>query len=154
MPGSSDFSVSRVRAAPPTVHLTSWPLRDESLRTALIAMVEVAVALIAAYGVGHWTTGLLVLGLSLTATWTLWLPAKFELGPKGIIRNVFGWKRRVSWSEFSGYETYPHGVFLIPHSNQHPLHAIRGVYLPDRTPHSELITALDYYLRPRDAETN
>lgn len=153
MPGSSDLSFTRIRPPPPTVHLTSWPLRDESLRSALIFLVEVALAIIAAYATGQWTMGLLVLSLSAAATWTLWLPAKFELGPKGIVRSVLGLRRRVSWSEFAGYQTYSLGVFLVPHSQQ-PWSAVQGVYLPGQPPHTELLAAVEYYLRPRDADSN
>lgn len=138
--------------APPTVHLMSWPPRHEPLRTWIVAGLEIATAVIAAYSTERWAMGLLVFGLLLVASWPLWLPVRFELGAKGIFRGVLGWRRRISWTEFSRYETYTHGVFLCHHSNQQPFAAVSGLFLPSKPPHAELLPVLDYYLRPRDDE--
>src|SRR5687767_11600697 len=125
MPGSSELSFSRIRTAPPTLHLMSWPLRDEPFSTTLLVVLMVVAALGAQYCTGRWAMGLLVGAGFLTASWPLWLPVRFELGAKGIIRSVLGWRRRVSWSEFGTYQIHTHGVFLAPHTEPTPFRAIR-----------------------------
>lgn len=154
MPGSSELSFSRVRTGPPTVYLSNWPIRDEPLRSLVIAAVEIAVAIAAAYCTGSWAMGMLVAALLLPASWTLWLPVQFELSAKGIVRSVCGWRRRIPWSEFTGYEAHSNGVFLCHHSHHQPLSVVRGLFLPSKSPQTELLAILDYYLRPRDAESN
>jgi hypothetical protein len=116
--------------------------------------LEIAVAVIAAYCTGRWTMGMLVGGLLLPASWVLWLPVRFELGAKGIVRSVLGWRRRISWSEFTGYEAHANGVFLCHYSNHQPMRAVRGLFLPSQPPHTELLAVLDYFLRPREADPN
>jgi hypothetical protein len=129
-------------------------MRDEPLRTMLIAILEIALAAAASHFTRNLGMGILVAALLVPASWTLWVPLKFELGAKGIIRNVLGWRRRISWSEFTGYETHTHGVYLCHYSNHQPLTTVRGLFLPSKAPHTELLAVLDFYLRPRDAESN
>jgi hypothetical protein len=128
-------------------------MKDEPLRAAMILGIEIAVAGIGAYCTGRWAMGLLIGGLLLLTSWSLWLPVRFELGTKGIVHNMLGWRRRISWSEFSGYELHSNGVFLSHHSNQRPLRAMRGLFLPSKPSQAELLAALDYHLRPRDSDS-
>jgi hypothetical protein len=152
MPANSDVSYSRNRTSPSPVQLVVWPPRDEPLRMALIASFILAAGVLAASATGGWPTGILISTLLFAATWNLWLPVKFELGPKGIVRSVFRWRRRFPWSEFGSYELQPHGVFLWPLSRETACSPVHGLFLPRETPHPELLQVLDYYLRPRLAE--
>jgi hypothetical protein len=153
MPSDSDQAITRLRHAPPAIQFTSWPLRDEPLRTSIILGTEIALAAVAALVSGHWGMGVLVCGLLFPASWPLWLPVTFELSAKGIVRGVLGRRRRIVWTEFARYETYPRGVFLCHYSHGQPFAAVRGLFLPHRTP-AELLPILDYFVRVRDVESN
>jgi hypothetical protein len=108
----------------------------------------------ALYFTGRWAMAILALCLLLSASWPMWLPVRYELGPKGIIRGVFGWRRRISWTEFGSYQTLAHGVLLCPRANTMPLATVRGLFLPSRSPHADLVPVLDHYLRASDVDAN
>lgn len=149
MPSNLELPSSRQRPALTSLQLQSWPPRDEAFRTLGVAAFEILAAVLAGSMTGRWTTGLLVGVLLGVASWELWVPMRYELGPKGIIRWMPFRRRRILWSEFTHYEVQAHGVFLRHYTDQQPFGAMRGLFLPSRAPHAELLPALDQYLKPR-----
>jgi hypothetical protein len=152
MSGNSEPSLTRIRAEAPSTQFTRWPLRDEPASAALLAGMVALGIVLALVGSGSWWMKLVVWGLLFLAGWPLWVPVRFEIGPKGIIRTILGWRRRISWSEFAHYETFPHGVALTGQLQHQPLGAVRGLFLPSKAPHTELLAVLEYYLRPRSGQ--
>ena len=152
MPSNSEITSVRSRTAPPTATLKSWPLRDEPLPSwGALGLASVA-ALVGSQMSGRWGIGIVLFAVILATTWQLWMPMSFELSPKGVIRSILIWRRRIAWSEFSRYELLPHGIFLRHFSDQSALDSVNGLFLPSKPPHAELTAILDYYLKPRTGE--
>ena len=152
MPSNSDVSNVRSRTAPPAASLRCWPLRDEPLQSWCVLGLAFVLAIVSGQVSGRWGIGVGIFAAVLAASWQLWMPMSFELGPKGVIRSTFIWRRRIAWSEFSRYECLPHGVFLRHCSDQMALDAVSGLFLPSQPPHTELLAVVDYYLKPRISE--
>lgn len=148
MPSNSDVSLSRVRT-PPAVIVSNWPLRDSPGKTLALLALELLAGILAAYGVGNWGMGAIVVALLGLASWQFLLPVSYELNSKGIQRRLLFSRRRVSWIEFEGFDVVGGAVFLRHQTHRDPFGSVRGLYLPLHTNRDDLLTVLDYYLRPR-----
>jgi hypothetical protein len=113
--------------AAPALEWTSWPARDEGLRSVLLTLLLAAIIalLFLAFGQLGWI-GAVLLPLSLAR---YYLPTRYELGEKGLTLHFLGGCRLRRWDSFRRY--YPHriGVHLSPFEAPSPLDPFRGQFL-------------------------
>ncbi|MDX1945184.1 MAG: hypothetical protein SFU86_07240 [Pirellulaceae bacterium] len=136
----------RIRIAPEDVTLRSWPLVDQPLGSLLAIALAAGGSGLVGWRLGRWEAGLaaaVLLGLSLVR---VWLPVRYELNSGGVIRTVFGWRRRIAWSAIRGYEQRLGGVLLLADAPATPLSPLRGLYIPWGRHRDSLLAACEYYL--------
>jgi len=89
------------------------------------------------------------LGVLFVASWRMWIPISFEFSSKGVSQSVFGWQRRVPWTQIARCEIRRQGVLLLADAELTPLSPLRGVFVRWNRQREEVLGAIDYFLARR-----
>jgi hypothetical protein len=146
MSSDSEKTVIRARAAPATLKISDWPLRDEPLQSGLLVALVLAISAIGAVAVQHIGMALILFGLFGAMLGRVWFPAVFEMGSKGVIQTRLGRKRRVPWTEFARYEIHTRGMLLCADLEPNPFSAWRGLFIPWDDKRDEVLAVVEFYL--------
>ncbi|QDU93111.1 hypothetical protein [Lignipirellula cremea] len=136
---------SSSRRAPRPLELTVnvWPAIQAPVRSLVALALAIGLGWLADQMSGSETMGWLAGGAVVLAMWRLWIPVQVVIGPLGIVENILGYRRRISWREIYGYEDRPHGVLIQPHNPGSPL---RGLYIFCGKRREDVVAVLDFYL--------
>ncbi len=74
------------------------------------------------------------------------LPTRYKITHDGIEIDRIFYKVRKSWDDYRSYVVERHGVFLSPFSVKHRLENFRGVFIPTRTHHQQVVEIVGKYL--------
>ena len=110
--------------------IASWPLRDEPVWSAGILVFIGLVSALCGWGGQSGAMGAVAAGALLIATWKQWVPARFQLGPRGVAVTYLGGTRQLSWTNVARYQVRRRGVLLYPIFEQNVLAGLRGLYVP------------------------
>lgn len=146
---SADRSVGRVSYAPLTLQITNWPLRDNRVRACAAIAGMLAVAIFAGAFADSVAMGMVAFAALAFAGWRLWIPVRFEFGPKGIVQTVLGRQRRIPWVALMRYEVRRHGVLLLADAEPSPLAALRGLYVRWQDRRDDLLEILEFFMNSR-----
>ncbi|MEZ6114435.1 MAG: hypothetical protein R3C99_26010 [Pirellulaceae bacterium] len=50
----------------------------------------------------------------IVSLWRLWLPVRFEIGPRGLAQQVLGWRRLIVWRNIPRVEVRPQELCFMP----------------------------------------
>ena len=67
------------------------------------------------------------------------LPTKYKLNSDGVEIHRTVYKVRKQWSDFRSHVVERNGVFLSPFSVRHRLENFRGIFLPTRNNHQQVV---------------
>lgn len=152
MRSTTVFQPNQQLGSPPAdVELVNWPLRDGGPRVWLALVTVVAAPLAAAAWADNLAVGLICVAALAVSLWRVWIPVRFQFGPKGIVQEVFGRRRRIAWSAIRRCEVRRQGVLLLPTYDRRPLAVVAGLYVRWGAKRDELLTIVNYYLGPRGA---
>jgi hypothetical protein len=137
-----------VREVPADLHYSVWMLRDAPGRSlAQLLLLVVVILLLSWSGMSRPTVILLAMAFFLT-TWRHWFPARYELGPSGIVESTWWGSRRVAWSLIARWKPYRTGVLLFPDFDERPLAVWRSRWLPWNLHRQQLLDILEFYVPP------
>lgn len=144
-------SVSNADASAHARELTvvSWPLIQEPGRAMAVFGGMLLLAGYALFSTASWGVAMLALLLLMSSGWRLWIPVRFELGPRGVVQRVGGRQRRIPWRDFSGYELRRRGAFLFADDRPGPLAFLGAWFIRYPDPPERLRELLELYLAPR-----
>ena len=74
------------------------------------------------------------------------LPTRYRMTQDGIEIDRIFYKVRKTWDDYRSYVVERHGVFLSPFSVKHRLENFRGVFIPTRTQHQQVVKIVGKYL--------
>jgi hypothetical protein len=134
--------------------VSSWPLRDEPLKSAVMAVASFGLASLVAWRTDSLLAGLAAVVLLGAALWRMWLPVIFRLGPQGIVQVTLGHGRRRLWSHYCRYEILPHGMLLLTTADDSTMSRLTGLYIPWRGRRKELTELAQYYVAPQMARSD
>jgi hypothetical protein len=147
MPASTDGRYSPTLGTPPAeVHLASWPLRDDGLSAWILLLGAAGLATLGGYLSDSLPTGLLCFAALMLAQWRLWLPIRYDLGPRGVAETYLRRTRRIPWSQIARYEVRRRGVLLHATHEPTPLRMLQARYVPWGRKRSEVLEMVRYYL--------
>lgn len=113
-------------------------------------LAGVVLALAARAVTGSDTLGIAALVATWLSCWRLFIPARYEMGPDGVLCRVAGRERRIGWPTIGHYEFHPRGVLFYPRTTTGRLTALRGFYVPWSDRGTDVQAIVRYYLgRPR-----
>ncbi len=150
MPQSSQNTIiAKQRQAPRDVVLASWPLIDGGWQPR--GLLLGGVLFVGGLGLLAQTPAMAALFVAcwLVATWSIWLPMKYEIGPQGVTQHLLGKARRVPWSAIGRIERRPGGVILLRDYQPQPLDSLRGLYLPFGKQKPDILSICEFYLAGR-----
>jgi hypothetical protein len=155
MQTTAAFEPERPLGQPPAnVKLRSWPLRDGGRKEWLFVAVLVILVLAISAGSQHGYLALLGLISLAIALWRMWLPVRYEFGPKGIIQEIFVRRRRIPWSAIRQAQVRSGGILLLSDPDGSLLSRLRGVYIPWGEQQAAVLAATKYYLGPRMSDAD
>ncbi len=134
---------------PVDLQLTNWPARDDGLSGWILIVVFMGVAIVAGYVSGSVLMGLLSFMALAASVWRMWVPVKYEFGPKGILQTVMGRKRRIAWSTIRRHQVRSRGVLLLTSSSPVAMTVFGGIYIRWRDQRDSLVAIVAYYLGTR-----
>jgi hypothetical protein len=150
---STRESSTRIRVAPEEVTVVDWPLRDRPIASSLALSLAAGMSWLAGWAIDSPWAGAVVAGLLALTLWRTWLPLQYQLGSGGIIRSVFGWRRRIPWTAVFGHELRSDGVLLFADGGATPLAPLRAFYLHWGTQREAVLGQLDFYLLRRSSHS-
>ncbi len=148
MQSTAEFQADQLGRPPEKVEITNWAIRDTFSAWISLLLGAAVVFCIALVG-RNLLVGFVGFAAFLFSTWQMWLPLRYEIGPKGIIASALGWRRRIRWSAVGRCEIRRAGLLILPSATPSPAAYIRGIYLRWRSNREELIAAARYYLGTR-----
>jgi hypothetical protein len=134
------------------LEITSWPLRQEPIRSAAVLLLIAAVTTYALLATASWMVGIVTLLALLSSVWRLWIPVHFELGRRGVVQRVGSRRRRTHWREISGYQLRGRGAFLLMDDRPGPLSLLGAIFLRYPAQPDQLRELLEFYLTPQRGE--
>lgn len=150
MPSTTTLAQNSQLTGPPAdVRLTNWPLRDDGISGWAFLLVVVGVAVGAGYVSGSVVMGLLSFCALWLSMWRMWLPVRFEFGPKGILQTAMGRRRRITWSSIRRHQVRRRGVLLVTSSSPVAMTVFSSIYIRWRNQPESLISIVEYYLGAR-----
>lgn len=127
------------------VSLRNWPLRDDGPAAWLVLIAAVAISV----GVGILSSSVIAGGVSMFALavslWRLWLPVRFEIGPRGIAQQVFGSRRLIIWRNIPRVEIREQGIIFHASSNPSRFALLRSIYVRDRDHRRAILDILERF---------
>src|SRR5262245_37878277 len=123
-------SSMRIRVAPEEITVRYLGLRDSPLATWFNLFLAAAASMFVGWFLGNEVWGWGLMGVFLLTLWQSLLPMRFEIGPHGITRVIFGRRTRIPWTQILSFQVYRNGVLLLPDAVVTPLSPLRGVFLP------------------------
>lgn len=148
MQSTAEFQADQLGRPPDKVEITNWAIRD-TFSAWIFLLLGIAVVFGIALIGRNLLVGLIGFVAFMFSTWQMWLPLRYEIGPKGIIASVLGWRRRIRWSAIRRCEIRRAGLLILPSDNSSLATSIQGIYLRWRSHREELIAAARYYLDNR-----
>ena len=136
----------RLRTAPEEVTVNDWGLRDRPLGSSVAATVAAGMSWVAAWATDSLAAGLVVLAVLAIILWRTWLPLRYQLGSGGVAQSVFGWQRRIPWTEIGGFEVREGGVLLLADAVRTRLAPLRGFFLPWGSHREPVLAQLEFHL--------
>ncbi|PQO47000.1 hypothetical protein [Blastopirellula marina] len=137
----------------PELTLVRLPIRDDHIAQAAVAVLLIVLGVLTySETVGLWISLAVVL-MSLAASWKLFIPVRFELGPRGIIQTSFLGTRKTPWREIARYEVHPQGVILYQTHDHSPLAGFTSIDLACRGMKGELESVVHFYMEARRMRT-
>lgn len=145
---SSVRSVENSPVPPPVedvVSLRNWPLRDDVPTSWLLLVAIGAVAV----GVGMLSASPLAGAAAwfamIVSLWRLWLPVRFEIGPRGLAQQVLGWRRLIVWRNIPRVEVRPQGIVFHASSNPSRFALLRSIYVRDGRHREQILRIVQTY---------
>lgn len=129
--------------------LVDWPLRDQPLRSAAWLLVIAAIALYAVIELGSVSFAMTAAAVMLVCLWRVWIPVRYEFGPRGITQHVLGRSRRIGWRDIARCELRRRGVLLVPDDDSSPAGALRGWFIRYGREERRLRDLIELYLAGR-----
>lgn len=133
----------------PELLVQHWPLTQSPWETGAMAIAFAAVGLIAYYASSSWSLGLLCMVLLLLTSWRMWLPATFEIGPRGIVQKNLWGQRRIQWRSVDSFQTQRKGVLVYLLADASAAAELSNVYISGPGQVDEICEIVDYYLQIR-----
>jgi len=131
---------------PAPIRWQSWPLRENTLRAALVMVALLVGAIVVRWFSGRPYLTLLALAAMLISLWRFFLPVVFELNGDGVSQWFFRRQRRIPWRAVDHYEICSAGVLLFPHQDRSAMAAFRGLFIPWTTHRDEVLAHVQHYL--------
>lgn len=131
----------------PEMRLTSWPLADAPLPTAVILALALAGSIAAGIAASSVLFGLASLTALAVALRRLWIPAEFHLAELGVTQTMLGRRWRIPWRAWTGYQIRERGVLLMPDDDRSRIGGLKGLYIPWGEQKEELVALVEHYLR-------
>ena len=150
MQTTTTFETGRQLGCPPAnLQFESWPLRDGGRNSwiTVFGIVVVAISL----GFVAQSLYLSVLGLAAIAAamWRMWIPIRYELGPKGITQRILGRQLRIPWSAIRRGEVRQHGVLIMSKADDSLRSKLNGTYVRWEGHREQVLAIVAYYLGSR-----
>lgn len=146
MPASSHRTEPTVSSPPAELHFSAWPLRDEGVAPWLLLTVSAALAIAGGYISRSLPLGLMCLAALWISLWRVWLPVRYDLGPRGVVETVLGRRHRIGWTQVARYEIRRRGVLLLATHESTPLRTLQALYVPWGRRQTEVLEIVRFYL--------
>ncbi|ADB15198.1 hypothetical protein Psta_0511 [Pirellula staleyi DSM 6068] len=144
----------RIRVAPEPISITSWPLRDEPVKSMLMIVASGAVVTLVTVASQSFWVGIAAFILLGCTMWRTMLPITYSIGQTGVRMELLGRSSLIPWGAVQSIRTYPSGVLLLPDRQQNLFTPLRGVVIPLQGHKAEVQALLDYYLQQPDPITH
>ncbi|UUO05535.1 hypothetical protein M4951_19425 [Blastopirellula sp. J2-11] len=135
----------------PELLVRHWPLVQSPWETGAMAIAFAAVGLIAYYASTNSSLGLLCTLLLLLTSWRMWLPAMFEIGPRGIVQKNLWGQRRIQWRNVESCQLQRKGVVIYLTSDASAAAELSNVYISGPSQVDEIREIIEFYLQIRRA---
>ncbi|MFI4874628.1 MAG: hypothetical protein ACIALR_04795 [Blastopirellula sp. JB062] len=135
----------------PELLVRHWPLVQSPWETGAMAAAFVAVGAIANYASNSWPLGALCTLLLLLTSWRMWLPAMFEIGPRGIVQKNFWGLRRIQWRSVESCQKQRKGVVVYLLADASAAAELNNVYISGPKQVDEIHEIVEFYLQIRRA---
>jgi hypothetical protein len=144
---TAEFAAAPAQRPATQLVLVNWPLWDQPLlawaTVAGAAGLTAAAAIVARAPLAAAIVG----GAFAICLWRLWLPVRFEIGPRGVVEVILGRRRRIAWNAIGEYRADSRGIRLSPFADSPLRAALRGVYIHCGSRQAEVLSCMEYYLR-------
>ena len=150
-PSSPSSKSPRSLVAPEPLRWRSWPLVRGGWRGVGFILLPALVAGVTLASTARPDLAGLAAALVIGASWRFFVPITFEIGPAGVVQQVFGLRRRLAWRSLRRVEAGEQGVFLA--QEDVPLATLRGVFVPWDGRRQEITEQLKHYLERIGVET-
>ncbi|PQO44956.1 hypothetical protein [Blastopirellula marina] len=135
----------------PELLVRHWPLVQSPWETGAMAAAFITVGLIAFYASSSSSLGVLCTLLLLLTSWRMWLPADFEIGPRGIVQKNLWGQRRIQWRSVESCQSQRKGVVVYLAADASAAAELSNVYISGPNQVDEICEIIDYYLQIRRA---
>lgn len=145
-------SSGRSRVAPADLTLVNWPVRDQPVSAAVLALALLAGAAAVGWWGPHPIAGVAAAAAFWLATWRWWVPVTFVFGPAGVTQTILGRSTRQPWPTVASFDRLEYGVMLLPDTEDSTA-AFRGRYVAWRDQRDALLVLLDFYIGQRGGDS-
>lgn len=114
-----------------------------------MAVAFIAVGLIAYYASHSSSLGILCTLLLLLTSWRMWLPAEFDIGPRGIVQKNLWGQRRIQWRSVENCQSQRKGVVVYLTTDASAAAELSNVYISGPNQVEEICEIVEYYLQIR-----
>lgn len=136
---------------PANLELVNWALRDNPAASMLMILIALSAISLVTIATNSLFVGLVATVAIAITMRRMFVPIRYNIGPRGIAQTVYRRKRRISWSSIRSCEVRGDGVFLCPDSEVTPITILRGQYIGWGESKDQLVALLRYYLGARVA---
>jgi hypothetical protein len=150
---TQEYPSAMLPPPPAPLRWQSWPVRDDTMRAALVVIGLLALGVVVRWLSEHTHLAVLAVLAVAAAAWRFFVPVTFELSETGIDRWIFGRRRHVPWAVIRRYEIGPDGVLLFPDNARSPLAPLRGLFIPWSTHRDEVLAAFRCFLPGGEADS-
>ncbi|REJ91489.1 MAG: hypothetical protein DWQ35_14180 [Planctomycetota bacterium] len=136
----------------PRLRWTVWPLVDRPLVSLGVVALMAALGWGVAVGSGGWYWGVLAAMALALSLWRYLLPVTFDVGIRGLRQDSLLQQARTSWSDIRAVRRCRGGLLMLPGTDDRPLDAMRGLFVPWGPHRAELLQLVALYLTGGELE--
>ena len=131
----------------PQFSIQCWQPRSQPLLFAGVLVLYATVV----FAVYWFTRDVLITSVTVTAlllaSWRLWIPIRFHIGPTGVIQSVLGQQRQLGWGYVKQIQPHRGGLRVLYQSAGSELSLCRTLVISvPQSQLEELVTTFEYYM--------